>query len=87
MDELSFSLCELFNFEEYVQLALQPAYKRTSRRTFRRVAMINYLAMKDLLIDSLTNINSRVSLTSDTWTASVGSMCFIAVTAHYIDND
>ena len=87
MDELSFSLCELFNFEEYVQLALQPAYKRTSRRTFRRVAMTNYLAMKDLLIDSLTNINSRVSLTSDTWTASVGSMCFIAVTAHYIDND
>ena len=49
--------------------------------------MTNYLAMKDLLIDSLTNINSRVSLTSDIWTAYVGSMCFIAVTAHYIDND
>ena len=43
--------------------------------------------MKDLLIDSLTNINSRVSLTSDIWTASVGSICFIAVTAYYIDND
>ena len=49
--------------------------------------MTNYLAMKDLLIDSLTNLNTRVSLISDIWTASVGSMSFIAVTAHYIDND
>ena len=49
--------------------------------------MTNYLAMKDLLIDSLTNLNTRVSLTSDIQTASVGSMSFIAVTAHYIDND
>ena len=49
--------------------------------------MTNYLAMKDLLIDSLTNINTRVSLTSDIWTTSVGSMSFIVVTAHYIDND
>ena len=49
--------------------------------------MTNYLAMKDLLIDSLTNINTRVSLTSDIWTAFVDSMSFIAITAHYIDND
>ena len=87
MDELPFSLCESFNFEEYIQLALQPAYKRTSSRTFRRVAMTNYLTMKDVLIDSLTSINTRVSLTSDIWTIFVGSMSFIAITTHYIDND
>ena len=45
-DELLFSLCESFNFEEYVQLALQLTYKRTNRWIFRRVVMINFLAMK-----------------------------------------
>ena len=86
-DELPFSLCESFNFEEYVQLNLQPAYKRTSRRTFRRVAMTNFLAMKQNLIETLSTLNVKISLTSDIWSASVGSNCFIAITAHYIDND
>ena len=45
-DELSFSLCESFNLKKYVQLALQYAYKRTSRHIFRRVAMTNFLAIK-----------------------------------------
>ena len=30
-DEIPFNLCESFNFKEYVQLALQPAYKKSSR--------------------------------------------------------
>ena len=46
MDELSFSLYKFFNFEEYVQLALQPAYKRISMYKFRKVVMTNFLAMK-----------------------------------------
>ena len=86
-DELPFSLCESFNFEEYVQLTLQPAYKRTSRRTFRRVAMTNFLAMKEALVGTLSALNSKISLTSDIWSASVGSNCFIAITAHYINDD
>ena len=49
--------------------------------------MTNFLAMKQNLIQSLSAINSKVSLTSDIWIASIGSYCFIAVTAHYIDND
>ena len=45
-DELPFSLYKSFNFEKYIQLTLQPAYKKTSSRTFRRVAMIIFLIIK-----------------------------------------
>ena len=86
-DELPFSLSESYNFEHYVQFGLQPAYRRTSRRTITRVAMTNFLAMKQSLIKMLSNLNARVSLTSDIWSASVCSNYFIAVTAHFIDND
>jgi len=86
-DELSFSLCKSFNFKEYFQLALQPAYMRTSRRTFRRVAMTNYLSMKNNLIGTLSTLNIKILLISDIWTALVGSLSFISVTTHYIDND
>ena len=64
-DKLSFSLCDSFNFEEYVQLTLQSAYRRTSRRTFRKVAMTNFLIMKQSLIGTLSSLNLKVSLTSD----------------------
>ena len=49
--------------------------------------MTNYLAMKQELVDSLTSLNAKIALTSDIWTASVGSLSFIAITAHYIDNE
>ena len=45
-DELSFSLCKSFNFEEYVQLVLQSTYKKTNRCIFKKVTMTNFLAMK-----------------------------------------
>ena len=83
-NELLFSLCESFNFEEYVQLTLQPTYRRTSRYTFRRLAMTNFLVMKQNLIQSLSVLNSKVSLTSDIWTVFVGSYYFITITDHYI---
>ena len=85
-NELPFSLCEFLNFEEYVQLALQPAYRRISRRTFRKAAMTNYLTMKDNLIGTLSAFNAKISLTSDIWTAPVDSISFISIIAHYIDN-
>ena len=49
--------------------------------------MINYLVIKHDLIDTLSALNAKVSLTSDIWTASVGSMYFISITTHYIVDD
>ena len=49
--------------------------------------MINFLAMKQNLIETLSVLNSKISLTSDIWLASVSSNYFISITAHYIDND
>ena len=86
-DELPFSLYESFNFEEYVQLTVQYAYRRISRYTFRKVAITNFLVMKQSLIGTLSVLNLKVSLTFDIWITSIDSYCFIAVIAHYIDND
>ena len=65
MDELSFSLCEYFNIEEYVQLVLQPAYRRTSKCTFRKITISNYLSMKDNLMETLSVLNIKILLISN----------------------
>ena len=49
--------------------------------------MIIFLAMKQYLIETLSVLNSKVSLTSDIWSASIGSNYFISITAYYINNN
>ena len=49
--------------------------------------MINFLAMKKTLVGTLSALNSKFFLTSDIWSASVGSNYFITIIAHYNNDD
>ncbi|GKC69475.1 hypothetical protein Tco_1115358 [Tanacetum coccineum] len=67
---------------------MQPRYIHVSRYTLKRDAMKLWLAAKQEIIDSFGNINSRVNLTTDVWSAPHGVLGFyMCVTSHWIEHD
>ncbi|PKA67277.1 Putative AC transposase [Apostasia shenzhenica] len=67
--EQPFTICEEEGFLEYIVQYLQPQYTRISRHTLKKDCMSMYDEYKKSLIEHLSNISYRVSLTSDIWTS------------------
>ncbi|PKA48469.1 Putative AC transposase [Apostasia shenzhenica] len=67
--EQPFTISEKEGFLEYIVQYLQPQYIRISRHTLKKDCMSMYDENRKSLIEHLSNISCRVSLTSDIWTS------------------
>ncbi|GJW23573.1 zinc finger BED domain-containing protein RICESLEEPER 2-like protein [Tanacetum coccineum] len=68
------------------QNTMQPRYTHVSRSTLKRDAMKLWVAAKQATINGFANLNTRVNLTTDVWSAPhnfPGS--YMCVTAHWIE--
>ncbi|GET52288.1 zinc finger BED domain-containing protein RICESLEEPER 2-like [Rhizophagus irregularis DAOM 181602=DAOM 197198] len=43
--------------------------------------------IKNVLINEVSQINSKISLTTDIWTSEISKDCYLGVTMHYINNN
>ncbi|PKA56751.1 Putative AC9 transposase [Apostasia shenzhenica] len=71
--EQPFTICEKEGFLEYIVQYLQPQYTSISRHTLKKDCMSMYDEYIKSLIEHLSNISYRVSLTSDIWTSISGA--------------
>nr|GEV91144.1 zinc finger, BED-type, phospholipase-like, homeodomain-like protein [Tanacetum cinerariifolium] len=54
------------------QNTMQPRYNHVSRSTLKRDAMKLWATAKQLIIDGFLNLNARVNITTDVWSAGHG---------------
>ncbi|KAJ0981634.1 hypothetical protein J5N97_009889 [Dioscorea zingiberensis] len=86
MHEYPISMVEHYGFKKY-STNLQPLFKIPSRNTIRSDIMKIYDTEKSKIMDLLKKNSSRVAITTDMWTASNQKKGFMAITAHFIDNN
>lgn len=84
-DELPFRHVEGVGFKEFIQ-ELQPRYKQPSRKVIARGVWEMYQTEKAKLLNHFTTHNTRVSITTNTWT-SIQNINYMVVTAHFLDSD
>ena len=65
---------------------LNPKVKNISRSTITRWCMRKNSKLRKMLFETLKDLDSKVSLTCDIWTACT-SRGYLTLTAHYIDKD
>ncbi|XP_031127523.1 zinc finger BED domain-containing protein RICESLEEPER 2-like [Ipomoea triloba] len=79
-------MVEHSGFREFMQLA-QPLFKVPSRNTIRADILKQYEGQKTTLVESMNRSASRVALTTDMWTSFNGKKGYMAITAHFVDNN
>ena len=84
-DELPFRHVEGVGFKEFIE-ELQPRYKQPSRKVIARGVWEMYQTEKFSLLSHFTTHNTRVGITTDTWT-SIQNINYMVVTAHFLDSD
>ncbi|KAI3919344.1 hypothetical protein MKX01_040898 [Papaver californicum] len=84
LHELPFSMVEYVSFR-MVLTSLQPNFKLVKRNTERSDCMKVYNSEKKLLYETFSNVQIRISLTTDMWTCNSQNKGYMALTAHYID--
>ncbi|VVA41406.1 Hypothetical predicted protein [Prunus dulcis] len=84
--ELPFRFAENRCFKRFVQVALQPEFKKVSRNTNRSDVVKLYDEEKKKLINVFSNLKGSIAVTSDMWDGG-NNLPFICVTAHYIDEN
>lgn len=67
--------------------AFPPYFKLPGRSQLTREVLALYESMKVEMRRCFASSKQRVSLTTDTWTASNQRICYMVVTAHYVDDD
>ena len=85
LDELPFSFVEKEGFKKFMS-KFQLLFHIPSRRTITRDCYELYGELRINLKQSLIEIQSRICLTTDTWT-SVQRINYMCLTAHFIDRD
>jgi len=63
-----------------------PNIKKISRKIVRSSAMKTFLEYKIRLVEELSSLDCRVSLTADAWDSGYGYH-YLCVTCHWLDND
>ncbi|KAJ6826239.1 zinc finger BED domain-containing protein RICESLEEPER 2-like [Iris pallida] len=81
-----FNMAEHRYFQEYVK-TIDPRIKFYSRNTIRADVKKVYDAMRVQLQATLERNTSRVSLTTDLWTAEHQNLGYCCVTCHFLDDD
>ncbi|XP_019190332.1 PREDICTED: zinc finger BED domain-containing protein RICESLEEPER 2-like [Ipomoea nil] len=82
LDELPFCFVDGDGFKQFCSVAC-PRFIIPSRRTITRDVVELFMKEKALLKSMISQ--SRVSLTTDIWTASTTTVSYMVITAHYID--
>ncbi|CAN1129368.1 Putative AC transposase [Linum perenne] len=85
MHEYPLSIAEHLHFKRFCY-SLQPLFNVPLRNTLKRDVMRLYLDERDNIQRLIDSTKGRVAITTDMWTTSNQRKCYIAVTAHYLDN-
>lgn len=85
VDELPFSFVEREGFREFMKV-VNPHFLIPSRSTSTNDCYACFIDERRKLTDIFKNLSSRVCLTTDTWTSGQ-NLCYMCLTAHFIDND
>jgi len=84
LDLQPFSVVESESFIKMVN-TLDPYYRLSSRNTIKKLIIQKFDQKRNLILEYLQNITSKISLTCDIW-SSIKMESFIAITVHYIDS-
>ena len=84
LDLQPFSVVESESFIKMVN-KLDPHYRLSSRHTIKRSIIQKFDQNRNLILEHLQNVTSKISLTCDIW-SSIKMESFIAITVHYIDS-
>uniref|UniRef100_A0A803N8F3 Uncharacterized protein n=1 Tax=Chenopodium quinoa TaxID=63459 RepID=A0A803N8F3_CHEQI len=85
VDELPFKFVEGVGFKQFCNV-MEPRFHVPSRITVAKDCYETFLTQKRKLKLVLKKCNSRVSLTTDTWT-SIQQINYMCLTVHFVDND
>lgn len=67
--------------------ALQPAFEVVPRDMIRKIILDMYQEQKQSMVNYIKKLSSRVSVTTEMWTADHQRKGYIAVTAHFLDDE
>ena len=67
--------------------ALQLAFKLVSRNIIRKDIVDMYQVQKQSMVNYIKKLSSRVAVTMDLWTANHQRKGYMAVIAHFLDED
>lgn len=84
--EYPLSMVDHLGFRKFCA-ALQPAFKVVSRNTIRKDILDMYQVQKQSMVNYIKKLSSRVAVTTDLWTANHQRKGYMAVTAHFLDED
>jgi hypothetical protein len=84
--EYPLSMVDHVGFRKFCA-ALQPLFKVVSRNTLRKDILDMYELQKQSMLKYFRKLSSRVAITTDLWTANHQKKGYMAVTAHFIDDD
>jgi hypothetical protein len=80
-----FSIVENTEFKLFVN-KLNPQFILPCRQTLKEKFVKNYDTKRNDLIGEISQINSKISLTTDIWTSDPKD-CYLGITIHYINNN
>jgi hypothetical protein len=83
-DQQALSLVEQPSFQDFVK-TLNPGYKLPSRRALQRDLFVEYDEKKEQLTSFFASLSSKISITSDAWSAD-DTTGYFAITAHWLDD-
>ncbi len=81
-----FTIVENSEFKLLVN-KLNSYYILSCRQTLKEKFIENYDVRRNGLINEISQINSKISLTTDIWTSEISKDCYLEVTMHYINNN
>ena len=84
--EYPLSMVDHVGFRKFCA-ALQPAFKLVSRNTIRKHIVDMYQVQKQSMVNYIKKLSSRVAVTADLWTANHQRKGYMAITAHFLDED
>jgi len=84
--EFTLSMVDYVGFRKFCA-ALQPAFKVVSRNTIRKDILDMYQVQKQSMVNYIKKLSARVAVTTDLWTANHQRKGYMAVTAHFLDED
>ncbi|KAK9691505.1 hypothetical protein RND81_09G201200 [Saponaria officinalis] len=79
------NMVEHYRFRKFCK-TMQPGFKVPCRNTTRKDIMTRYGVEKGIMSSLLEKTKGKITLTTDMWTSSNQKKCYMAVTAHFIDN-
>ena len=84
--EYPLSMVDHIGFRKFCA-ALQSAFKLVSRNIIRKDILDMYQVQKQSMVNYIKKLSSRVAVTTDLWTANHQRKGYMAVTAHFLDED